>query len=124
MQRLSTIPVAGDLAGLALTSYAFVLGRQLGVPAQKMTPAVRLAFVDMVVGVVPGLGTVLDIFIRPSRRTLGIVHEHLQDAIRHHRYHTYGSTIFASVIRRQAAAKSVLAQSCWSLGCICTSLIY
>lgn len=76
---LSTIPVAGDLAGLALTSYAFVLGRQLGVPAQKMTPAVRLAFVDMVVGVVPGLGTVLDIFIRPSRRTLGIVHEHLQD---------------------------------------------
>lgn len=76
---LSTIPLAGDLAGLALTSYAFILGRQLGVPAHKMTPAVRLALIDMVVGIVPGIGTLLDVFIRPSRKTLGIVHEHLQD---------------------------------------------
>ncbi len=76
---LSTIPLAGDLAGLALTSYAFILGRQLGVPAHKMTPAVRLALIDMVVGIVPGIGTLLDIFIRPSRKTLSIVHEHLQD---------------------------------------------
>ena len=76
---LSTIPLAGDLAGLALTSYAFILGRQLGVPAHKMTPAVRLALIDMVVGIVPGIGTLLDIFIRPSRKTLGIVHEHLHD---------------------------------------------
>lgn len=76
---LSTIPLAGDLAGLALTSYAFILGRQLGVPAHKMTPAVRLALIDMVVGIVPGIGTLLDIFIRPSRKTLDIVHQHLQD---------------------------------------------
>ncbi|MEN2750232.1 DUF4112 domain-containing protein [Psychrobacter sp. FBL11] len=81
---LSTIPLAGDLAGLALTSYAFILGRQLGVPAHKMTPAVRLALIDMVVGIVPGIGTLLDIFIRPSRKTLGIVHEHL--------HHEYGIT--------------------------------
>ena len=76
---LSTIPLAGDLAGLALTSYAFILGRQLGVPAHKMTPAVRLALIDMVVGIVPVVGTLLDIFIRPSRKTLSIVHQHLQD---------------------------------------------
>ncbi|SNT70514.1 protein of unknown function [Psychrobacter sp. LV10R520-6] len=76
---LSTIPLAGDLAGLALTSYAFILGRQLGVPVSKMTPAVRLALIDMVVGVIPGIGTLLDIFIRPSRKTLSIVHQHIQD---------------------------------------------
>lgn len=75
---LSTIPLAGDIAGLVLTGYAFILGRQLGVPTYKMTPAVRLALIDMVVGIVPGIGTLLDIFIRPSRKTLGIVHEHLQ----------------------------------------------
>lgn len=75
---LSTIPLAGDLAGLALTSYAFILGRQLGVPAHKMTPAVRLALIDMVVGIVPGVGTLLDIFLRPSRKTLEIVHQHIQ----------------------------------------------
>jgi hypothetical protein len=31
------------------------------------------------VGIVPGIGTLLDIFIRPSRKTLTIVHQHLQD---------------------------------------------
>lgn len=76
---LSTIPLAGDVAGLILTSYAFILGRQLGVPASKMTPAVQMALVDTVVGIVPGIGTLLDIFIRPSRKTLSIVHQHIQD---------------------------------------------
>lgn len=76
---LSTIPLMGDLAGLILTSYAFMLGRRLGVPASKMTPAVRLALIDMVVGVIPGIGTLLDIFIRPSRKTLSIVHQHIHD---------------------------------------------
>lgn len=75
---LSTIPLAGDIAGLILTSYAFILGRRLGVPAQKMTPAVRLAILDMLVGVVPIVGTLMDVFIRPSRKTLDIVHQHLQ----------------------------------------------
>ena len=39
----------------------------------------KLALIDMMVGIVPGIGTLLDIFIRPSRKTLGIVHEHLHD---------------------------------------------
>ena len=75
---LSTIPVAGDVAGLLLTSYAFMLGRKLGVPAKKLTPAVRLALIDLVVGVVPVAGPVMDIFLRPSRKTLEIVREHMQ----------------------------------------------
>ena len=75
---LSTIPVAGDVAGLVLTGYAFVLGLRLGVPVNKLGPAVRLAMIDLVVGVVPGAGTLMDIFIRPSRRTLEIVRDHLQ----------------------------------------------
>ena len=75
---LSTLPLAGDVAGLILTSYAFILGRRLGVPVQKMTPAVRLALLDMVVGVIPVAGTLMDVFIRPSRKTLEIVHQHLQ----------------------------------------------
>lgn len=75
---LSTIPVAGDVAGLLLTSYAFMLGRKLGVPAKKLTPAVRLALIDLIVGVVPVAGPVMDIFLRPSRKTLEIVRQHMQ----------------------------------------------
>lgn len=75
---LSTVPLAGDVAGLLLTGYAFILGRRLGVPMHKLMPAVKLALLDMVVGIVPGVGTLVDIFIRPSRKTLQIVREHLQ----------------------------------------------
>ncbi len=75
---LSTIPVAGDVAGLLLTGYAFVLGRRLGVPAAKLIPAIRLALIDLVVGVVPVAGTVMDVFLRPSRKTLEIVRAHLK----------------------------------------------
>lgn len=75
---LSTLPIAGDVAGLLLTSYAFVLGIRLGVPARKLTPAVRLALIDLVVGVVPVAGTVMDVFLRPSRKTLQIVRQHMQ----------------------------------------------
>ena len=76
---LSTLPLAGDIAGLILTCYAFILGLQLGVPARKMLPAVKLALIDMVVGIVPIVGTLLDIFIRPSRKTLAIVHQYLHE---------------------------------------------
>ena len=75
---LSTLPVAGDVAGLLLTSYAFALGIKLGVPAKKLPPAVRLALIDLVIGVVPVAGTVMDVFLRPSRKTLEIVREHMQ----------------------------------------------
>lgn len=76
---LSTIPIAGDIAGLLLTGYAFWLGIKMGVPINKLTPALRLAFIDMIVGIVPGAGTLMDIFIRPSRRTLEIVRDHIQE---------------------------------------------
>lgn len=76
---LSAIPLAGDIAGLLLTGYAFLLGRQMGVPMSKMTPAVRLALIDLVVGIIPAVGTIMDIFIRPSRKTLEIVHEHIRE---------------------------------------------
>lgn len=76
---LSAIPLAGDIAGLILTGYAFLLGRQMGVPMSKMTPAVRLALIDLVVGIIPAVGTIMDIFIRPNRKTLEIVHEHIRE---------------------------------------------
>ena len=37
-----------------------------------------MAALDAVVGFVPVIGTVFDIFIRPSRKALDIVHEHIR----------------------------------------------
>ena len=76
---LSTVPLVGDLAGFALTLYAFKKAKEVGVPQHKLNGVVKLAIVDMLVGFVPILGTVFDIFIRPSRKTLDIVHEHIRE---------------------------------------------
>ncbi len=76
---VGTIPVVGDLAGLALAGYAIYRAQQMGVPLSKLVPAIKLAALDVGVGFVPVLGDISDVFIRPSRRAVNIVHEHLRD---------------------------------------------
>lgn len=75
---LSTIPVAGDVAGFVLTCYAIYKAKQIGVPQAKLNGVLKLAVLDGVVGCIPILGTVFDIFIRPSRKALDVVHEHIR----------------------------------------------
>lgn len=81
---LSTIPFAGDIAGFILTLYTFKKAREVGVPQHKLKGVVKLAIMDMLVGFVPIVGTVFDVFIRPSRKTLEIVHEHIRDEYQVH----------------------------------------
>lgn len=75
---LSTIPVAGDIAGFILTCYAVVKAKQIGVPQEKLNGVIKLAVMDAVVGFIPVVGTLFDIFIRPSRKALDVVHEHIR----------------------------------------------
>lgn len=76
---LSTIPVAGDVAGFVLTCYAIYKAKQIGVPQSKLTPVMQLAMVDAVVGFIPIIGTLFDIFIRPSRKALAVVQDHIRE---------------------------------------------
>ena len=76
---LSTIPIAGDIAGFALTCFAVYKAKQLGVSQEKLKPVMKLAVMDGVVGMIPIAGTIFDIFIRPSRKALDIVHEHIRE---------------------------------------------
>ncbi|SPL70991.1 DUF4112 domain-containing protein [Acinetobacter stercoris] len=75
---LSTIPFAGDIAGFVLTCYAVYKAKQIGVPQAKLNGVLKLAVLDGIVGCIPVLGTVFDIFIRPSRKALDVVHEHIR----------------------------------------------
>ena len=81
---LSTVPVAGDLAGFALTCYAIYKARQIGVPQSKLNPVIKLATMDAVVGFIPVAGTIFDIFIRPSRKALDIVHDLIREEYQIH----------------------------------------
>ena len=76
---LSTIPIAGDVAGFALTCYAVYKARQIGVPQAKLNGVMKLAIMDGIVGCIPVAGTLFDIFIRPSRKALDVVHEHIRE---------------------------------------------
>ena len=81
---LSTIPVAGDIAGFVLTCYAVVKAKQIGVPQQKLNGVIKLAVMDAVVGFIPVAGTLFDIFIRPSRKALDLVHDHIKEEYQIH----------------------------------------
>jgi len=75
---LSTIPIVGDAAGFILTGYAVVKAKQIGVPQKKLNPVIGMAAADAILGVIPIVGTVFDIMIRPSRKALAVVHEHIK----------------------------------------------
>ena len=81
---LSTIPVAGDIAGFVLTCYAIYKAKQIGVPQSKLNGVMKLAVMDAVVGFVPVVGTIFDVFIRPSRKALDVVHTHIRDEYQIH----------------------------------------
>ncbi|MCL6242830.1 MULTISPECIES: DUF4112 domain-containing protein [Acinetobacter] len=79
---LSTIPVAGDIAGFVLTCYAVYKAKQIGVPQAKLNGVMKLAVIDAVVGFIPVAGTIFDVFIRPSRKALDVVHTHIREEYR------------------------------------------
>lgn len=81
---LSTIPIAGDVAGFILTCFAIYKARQIGVPQHKLTPVMKLAAMDAVVGFIPVVGTIFDVFIRPSRKALDVVHGHIREEYQIH----------------------------------------
>jgi hypothetical protein len=81
---LSTIPVAGDIAGFVLTCYAIYKAKQIGVPQAKLNPIIKLAAMDAVVGFIPVAGTIFDVFIRPSRKALDVVHGHIREEYQIH----------------------------------------
>lgn len=76
---LSTIPIAGDVAGFVMTCYAVYKAKQIGVPQEKLNGVLKLAVMDGIVGCIPVAGTLFDIFIRPSRKALDVVHEHIRN---------------------------------------------
>lgn len=90
---LSTVPIAGDVAGFALTCYAIYKAKQIGVPQHKLTPVMKLAVMDAVVGFIPIAGTIFDVFIRPSRKALDVVHQHIREEYQittdHHVVHPF-----------------------------------
>lgn len=86
---LASLPIAGDIAGFALTLYAFYLARKAGASHRELIPAYRLAVLDLFAGSIPLVGILFDISIRPSTKALQITEAHFaQDALPPKRPHS------------------------------------
>lgn len=75
---LGLVPVAGDFAG-ALVGLAIVNeARRLGVPGHKMGRMIANIGLDTLVGAVPLLGDVFDVYFKSHRRNVQIVLDHFE----------------------------------------------
>jgi hypothetical protein len=75
---LGVVPVIGDWAGVALSSWVIIEAARLGVPGSLLA---RMAFnvaIEGVVGSVPLAGDIFDVFWRANRRNVRLLGEHLR----------------------------------------------
>lgn len=78
---LGLVPVVGDFAG-ALVGLAIVNeARRLGVPAHKMAKMIANIGVDAVVGSVPLLGDVFDVYFKSHRRNVQLILDHFEEGV-------------------------------------------
>ncbi|MDF1599272.1 DUF4112 domain-containing protein [Mesorhizobium sp. YIM 152430] len=76
---LGLIPGAGDLVAGAISTYVIVKAHRLGAPKSMLVRMAGNVAVDTVVGSVPILGSVFDLFYKASTRNLRLLQTHLED---------------------------------------------
>ncbi|RFC62798.1 DUF4112 domain-containing protein [Fulvimarina endophytica] len=70
------LPVIGDSGAAVVQLWAVNEARRLGMPKDKLARMVGNVGVDTVVGSIPILGSVFDVYFKASRRNLQIILEH------------------------------------------------
>lgn len=76
---LGLVPGAGDLVAGAISTYVIVKAHRLGAPKSMLVRMAGNVAVDTVVGAVPILGSVFDLFYKASTRNLRLLQTHLED---------------------------------------------
>ncbi|GEP02748.1 DUF4112 domain-containing protein [Methylobacterium oxalidis] len=75
---IGLVPVIGDIAGVALSSYILYEAKRLGVPRWLLARmALNVAF-DGAVGVVPLAGDLFDAAFKANRRNVRLLRRHLE----------------------------------------------
>ena len=74
---LGLIPGAGDAAAAVPALYLVWRARQLGVPASLQARMLGNVGIDFVIGSVPIIGSVFDVFFRASRRNHALLRAHV-----------------------------------------------
>ena len=91
---LALIPGIGDLASPAFTVALLVQALYQGVPRVIMLKMLLHAFLDAIIGAVPVVGAVSDIFYRANIRNLALLERHARPGIRPSR----GDYVFVTTV--------------------------
>ena len=75
---LGIVPVVGDWAGIALSSWIIVEAARLGVPGSLLARMILNVAIEGVVGAVPLAGNIFDVFWRANRRNVALLRGHLE----------------------------------------------
>ncbi len=73
---LGLVPVIGDFSGFAISSYIIFKAHNMGVPREKVSRMVFNSLVDVLVGSIPLVGDIFDLFWKSNKRNLRIVERH------------------------------------------------
>jgi hypothetical protein len=74
---LNVVPGLGPLTAKVLAAYLIFEARRLGVPASTMLRMFGHLGVDFLIGIVPFVGWVADVFYRSNQRNMAILRDHL-----------------------------------------------
>ena len=74
---LDLVPVAGDIAGAALGSYMVWEAKNLGMSKWQMGRMAGNVGFDFLLGLIPWVGAIPDLFFRSNSRNLKIIKRHL-----------------------------------------------
>lgn len=76
---LSIAPVSGDVAGALCALYVVFEGYRIGLPNRELGKMLGLIGVEMLVGSVPVLGTIVDAVWKVNRRNFRVIERHVED---------------------------------------------
>ena len=91
---LDLVPVVGDIAAAALGAYIVWEARNLGMSKTQVARMAGNVGVDWLLGLIPWVGAIPDLFFRSNSRNLRIIKRHLD------KHHADTALIEAEVVER------------------------
>jgi hypothetical protein len=73
---IDIIPWFGDVAGLILSLYILNIAKDVGVSKSDMLKMIFNVLLDFIIGIIPYLGAVFDIFFRANIKNLKILEKY------------------------------------------------
>lgn len=75
---LGLVPGLGDVATGLVSAYIVLMAKRLGLPKHVMARMAGNVALDVVVGSIPLLGSVFDLFYKANRRNFRLLQEHVE----------------------------------------------